>query len=212
MNGSVPLPENDLNVVKPKCARSKVWKYARRAAATCGIVFCFIAGAIGIYCGALQLLGNFHVVVEQQFYRSAQLEKATLARVIQEHGIKTILNLLGASPDKSWYVDEISVSKTLGIEHHDYGISASEVVTPDKIDEILKIVRDSPKPILVHCKNGADRSGLVAAVYLANIQGVTIKEAAGQLSLYYGHFPWLTSDTGAMDESFRMYEHVENFK
>jgi hypothetical protein len=64
----------------------------------------------------------------------------TLARVIQEHGIKSILNLLGANPNKSWYADEIAFFKALGAAHYDYGISANEVVTPDKIDGILKIV------------------------------------------------------------------------
>jgi len=206
MKGSVPHAADYLRMVKPNGTRLKAWGPIRRAVTAFGIVFCVVAGAIGIYCGALQLLGNVHVVVEQQFYRSAQLDKATLARVIQEHGIKSILNLMGTSPEKSWYVDEIAVSKALGAEHYDYGISANEVVTPDKIDQILKIVRDAPKPILVHCKNGADRSGLVAAVYLANLRGVIVDEAAGQLSLYYGHFPWLTSGTGAMDESFRIYE------
>ena len=199
-------------MLKPNGTRSKAWRSIRRAVTACGIVSCIIAGAIGIYCGALQLLGNVHVVVAQQFYRSAQLDKVTLARVIQEHGIKSILNLLGASPSKPWYADEIAVSKALRVEHYDYGISADEFVAPDKIDEILNIVRDAPKPILVHCKNGADRSGLIAAVYLANIQGVIVDEAAGQLSLYYGHFPWLTSGTGAMDESFRIYERRENFE
>ena len=125
--------------------------------------------------------------------------------MIKEHGIKSILNLLGNRPDKAWYVDEIAVSKALGVEHHDYGISASEVVSASKLDEILKILRDAPKPILVHCNNGADRSGLVAAVYLAEIKGVVLDEAGGQLSLYYGHFPWLLSTTGAMDESFQIY-------
>jgi hypothetical protein len=100
--------------------------------------FCIIAGTIGIYCGALQLLGNVHVFVERPFYRSEQLDKVTLARVIQEHGIKSILNLLGASPNKSWYADEIAISKALGAAHYDYGISANEVVAPDKIDEILQ--------------------------------------------------------------------------
>ena len=185
---------------------SKIWKVIRRAAIACGMAIGFIAGAIGVYCGVLQLLGNIHVVVERQFYRSAQLDKATLAQVIQEHGIKSVLNLLGANPKKSWYVDEINVSEALGVEHYDYGISANEVVTPDKIDEIIKIIRGAPKPILVHCKNGADRVGLVAAVYLANIRGVIVDKAAGHLSLYYGHFPWFISETGAMDESFRMYE------
>jgi len=93
------------------------------------------AGAIGIYCGVLQLLGNVHAVVEKQFYRSAQLDKATLERVIREYGIKSILNLLGTSQEKSWYADEIAVSRQLGVEHHDYGISAIEFVNANRIDE-----------------------------------------------------------------------------
>ena len=46
---------------------------------------------------------------------------------------------------------------------------------------------------------------LVAALYLAQIENRPVDEAAGQLSLIYGHFPYLTSKTGAMDRSFRDY-------
>ena len=127
MKGPVPLAVKNLSALKANGTMSKTWRSIRRVAAACGIVFCIIAGTIGIYCGALQLLGNVHVVVERQFYRSAQLDKVTLARVIQEHGIKSILNLLGASPNKSWYADEIAISKALGAAHYDYGISANEV-------------------------------------------------------------------------------------
>ena len=182
------------------------WESVRQMAIALAIIACVTAGTIGIYCGVLQLLGNVHVVVGKQLYRSAQLDKTTLTRVIQQFGIKSILNLLGSSQAKSWYADEIAVSKALEVEHYDYGISASEFINSNRIDEILKILRDAPKPILIHCKNGADQSGLVAAIYLAEIQGVTFDEASGQLSLYYGHFPWLISETGAMDESFRLYE------
>jgi protein tyrosine phosphatase (PTP) superfamily phosphohydrolase (DUF442 family) len=202
----LPLAENYLNLAGPNVARWWAWKSIRQVAIALAITACVTAGTIGIYCGVLQLLGNVHVVVDKQLYRSAQLDKTTLARVIQQYGIKSILNLLGSSQAKSWYADEIAVSKALEVEHYDYGISASEFVSSNKIDEILKILRDAPKPILIHCKNGADRSGLVAAIYLAEIQGVTFDEALGQLSLYYGHFPWLISETGAMDESFRLYE------
>jgi hypothetical protein len=66
---------------------SKTWKAIRRAAIACVTGAGFAAGAIAAYCGILQLFGNFHVVVERQFCRSAQLDKATLAQVIQEHGI-----------------------------------------------------------------------------------------------------------------------------
>lgn len=195
-----------MSLLRPGHADSKARKHIRLAAIAVVTIFCIGAGTIGAYCGLLQLRGNVHVVVENQLYRSAQLDKVTLEKLIREHGIKSILNLLGSSPDKAWYVDEIAVAKTLGVEHHDYGISASEVVSAGKLDDIVKILRHAPKPILIHCKNGADRSGLVAAVYLTEIKGVTPDEATGQLSLYYGHFPWLTSTTGAMDESFREYE------
>jgi protein tyrosine phosphatase (PTP) superfamily phosphohydrolase (DUF442 family) len=205
MESSVSLVANDWSPLEPGPAKSKKWKSFRLAAIVCGLVFCLVTGTIGVYCGVLQLFGNIHVVVERQFYRSAQLDRATLARVIQEYRIKSILNLVGARPDASWYSDEIAVSRALGVEHHDYGISANVLVTPNQIEEILRIVLDAPKPILVHCKNGADRSGLVAAIYLAKIQSVVFDEAADQLSLFYGHFPWLISGSGAMDESFRKY-------
>jgi len=58
------------------------------------------AGAIGIYCGVLQLLGNVHVVVEKQYYRSAQLDKAALERsepVMRNLGTRTKLQFLGSS-------------------------------------------------------------------------------------------------------------------
>jgi hypothetical protein len=74
MKSLVSLAAQNLGALKPNGTSSKAWRSIRRAATACGIVFCIIAGTISIYCGALQLLGNVHVVVEQQFYRSAQLD------------------------------------------------------------------------------------------------------------------------------------------
>jgi len=196
---------------EPRNRKSKAWKLIRRAAAVCLIALALTAGVICSYCAIIQFLGNVHVVVEHQFYRSAELNKTALQRVIREDGIKSILNLQGFSPDKSWYADEIAASQELGVAHYDYGISARSVVTPDRINEILNIIRDAPKPMLVHCKAGADRTGLISAIYLAKIRGVMVDQAASQLSLYYGHFPWLGSRTAAMDQSFEGYiKQAEN--
>lgn len=99
----------------------------------------------------------------------------------------------------------VFTSDATGARHFDYGIWASSIVTQKQIDEILAIIRAAPKPLLIHCRGGADRSGLISALYLAEVEGKPVDEAAGQLSLYYGHFPYLTSKTGAMDESFWTY-------
>ncbi|HEX8724161.1 MAG TPA: tyrosine-protein phosphatase [Gemmatimonadaceae bacterium] len=166
------------------------------------LVFVLSAGA---FFGSLQLDGNIHVVEPGQLVRSAQLSKAGFARVIRDQGIKSIVNLRGAHPGAGWYDNEVAVSDSLGVAHFDFGLSAEHMVTPTQIDQILALIRRAPKPVLIHCQGGADRSGLVAALYEAEIAGRSSEVADQQLSLRYGHFPYLTSRTGAMDRSFWAY-------
>jgi protein tyrosine/serine phosphatase len=177
----------------------------RRVAKGLALSVLLVVATVGSYYGLTQYGGNFHVVEQDQFYRSAQLNKTEFERVIQAHGIKSILNLRGANPNQMWYDDEVTISTALGLTHYDYGISARRVVTSRQIADILEILRTAPKPILVHCSAGADRTGLVAALYEAEIQGKSADEADKQLSLVYGHFPYLASKSRAMDESFWAY-------
>jgi len=160
------------------------------------------AGSIGSYWGVVQYHGNFHAVSEGAFYRSAQLGKDDLEKAVRDHGIRAILNLRGAHPGEAWYDDEVALSKALGVAHFDYGLSAYRFVTERQIVDVLRIVDDAPKPLLVHCKSGADRTGLVSALYRFAVEGKDADEADRQLTLIYGHFPYLTSRTRAMDDSF----------
>lgn len=176
--------------------------FAVKAAGVALVLFVLSAGA---YFGTLQFDGNIHVVEPGQLVRSAQLSKAGFARVIRDDSIQTIVNLRGAHPGAPWYDDERAVSDSLGVTHLDYGISANREVTPAQIDTILAMLRNARKPVLIHCQGGADRSGLVSALYEAEIIGRSVEVADRQLSLRYGHFPYLASHTGAMDRSFRAY-------
>lgn len=191
---------NDANHDTPP-ARTRWGKIAKRA----GLVVLVPVLALGSYLGVLQLNGNIHAVQAGQFYRSAQLDSSQFVRVIGDDGIKSILNLRGAHPTAGWYDTEVRVANRLGVAHYDYGISAERPVTPEQIAAILAILRTAPRPILVHCQGGADRSGLVAALYEAVIAGASPDRAARQLSLRYGHFPYLGSKTSAMDRSFWAY-------
>jgi protein tyrosine/serine phosphatase len=119
-----------------------------------------------------------------------------------------VLNLRGAHLGQHWYDGEIAASRDLGIAHYDYGLSAKRLVTGRQIAELLALVEKAPKPLLVHCQSGADRSGLVAALYEYAIAGESADDADRQLSLAYGHFPYLTSRTGAMDKSFWAFVHA----
>jgi len=177
----------------------------RRIAKRTGISALVAVLALGAYLGSLQLTGNIHTVQAGEVYRSAQLDSSQFSRVIRTDGIKSILNLRGPHPQSGWYETEVAVAGRLDVAHYDYGISAERPVTPEQIADLLKILRTAPKPILVHCQGGADRSGLVSALYELVIEGVSPAQAAAQLSLRYGHFPYLGSKTNAMDHTFWDY-------
>jgi protein tyrosine/serine phosphatase len=163
-------------------------------------------GAAAGYGAILRATGNVHTVVNSVLYRSAQLTGAQFETVIRQYGIKSILNLRGGTPTDPWYTAEVSVSKNRGVAHLDHAISAHRRVTPEQIADLLSILRRAPKPLLIHCRSGADRSGLVAALFLLlEVEHDDPTDAGRQLSLAYSHFPYLLSKTVAMDESFWAY-------
>ncbi len=156
----------------------------------------------GLWTAALWVTGNVHTVEEGVFYRSGQLSADHLAATIKRYGIRTIINLRGAAPGQQWYEQEIATARNLGVVHIDLSMSADEVPDAETLARLILYMRESPKPILAHCKAGADRSGLASALYLLAIRHKPPTEAAAQLSFWYGHFPWLYSKTAAMDSAF----------
>jgi protein tyrosine/serine phosphatase len=171
------------------------------------LLLLLLAGlALGAFVLSVIAHHNFHIVSPGLVYRSAQMNAGALATVIPEYGIKSILNLRGAAEGKDWYAAEINTSRRLGVQHYDYALSAGRELKDDEMDQILATIRSAPKPILIHCKAGADRSGLVGALYLYSVEGQPAQSAQSQLAVFYGHVPHLLwSDTIAMDNSFWRY-------
>lgn len=178
-----------------------------------------ILGGVGIgvavliaYLSFLHYSGNFHTVLDGEIYRSGQVRDGQLADYTQKVGLKSVLNLRGAAPGAQWYIDETAESARLGLVHADFALSASREVTNEEATRLIALMRDLPKPLLIHCKYGSDRTGLVAALYLAAIAGVEEDVAERQLSLYFGHFsvPYLSA-AYPMDESWERFEQDLQF-
>ena len=159
--------------------------------------------AAGGWLLGLQLTGNVHAVDAGRLYRSAQLNGDDLDAVLTRYGIRSVINLRGRNPGEWWYDDELKVTASRGAVHFDVGMGATSEPDPKVISRLMTALRTAPRPILVHCASGADRSGLAAALYERFIEGQSTATAAGQLSFRYGHFPWLGSRTIAMDNAFR---------
>lgn len=177
----------------------------RRALCARCLVLFFLMPAVsgGSYLGYLQTSGNFHSILSGEAYRSGQLNYEEFVHYIRQYNIKSILNLRGANKGSEWYQEERAATTRMHVKLLDYGISANKDVPEPDIEALMTIIRDAPKPILIHCKGGADRSGLMAALYLYS-SGRTAEDASGQLSLTYGHIAfWNTTE--AMDRTFWRY-------
>lgn len=148
---------------------------------------------------------NFHTVMPGELYRSAQLSGSQLDRHIQFEGIRTVINLRGPNAGVPWYDDEVRTCERLGVTHIDVRMSAKELPPPTEAATLMDAMHDAPRPLLVHCKNGADRSGLACAAYRIAERGVDTRTAASdQLHIWYGHMP--VGATQVMDRFFTRYE------
>ena len=91
-----------------------------------------------------------------------------------------------------------------GPAHYDLGLSADKKPSRDTIDQLISIFKVAPRPILIHCKAGSDRPGLVAAIWKVIVDGESKGLAAEQLSIRYGHLPFGAAT--AMDDFFAEWQ------
>ncbi|MFN3278664.1 MAG: tyrosine-protein phosphatase [Paracoccus hibiscisoli] len=152
----------------------------------------------------LQHGGNLHAVLEGEVYRSAQPSAAQLEEWTAAHGFRSVLNLRGPS-NATWYRAERQTAKRLNLTHADFAMRDSEILTPDRAAALMALMEALPKPVLIHCKAGADRTGLAAALYLAG-QGHGEQQAEAQISFRYGHVSLPVSAAWPMDQSWEAME------
>lgn len=145
---------------------------------------------------------NFHPVIEGKVYRSAQLDFDGFVHRITNHGIRSVLNLRGLHPGSEWYDAETNACVQLGVAHYSVSLSARREPSDDTLTNIVALLRQAPKPVLIHCARGADRTSLVAAMYMRMFEGHNDDQARDQISWRFGHITLLAPATLAMDRSF----------
>ena len=138
--------------------------------------------------GALELYPNFHTVIPDKIYRSGQLNTWQFEHYINKYHIKSVLNLRGPSTGKVWYRHEIQAIKQTGIHHYDLGLPAHGLTNVEKMKRLTDIIQTAPKPLLIHCWRGADRTGLGSAIALIIFTEQPLIKIKQQLSWLYGVF------------------------
>lgn len=124
-------------------------------------------------------------VADGKLYRSGQMTAAGFEEAIRTLGIRTVLNLQNDIPDpdlrRSFLdgrtVKERELCRRMGVR---YVLLEPDLVSPSTvppnrpraIDEFLALLDDSDNfPILLHCKAGLHRTGVLAAVYRMEYDG-----------------------------------------
>ena len=134
---------------------------------------------------------NFHWVIPGDAARSAQAYAGFLGSFLNAHGIRTMMNLRGANPGRLWWRREISICTREGVVHRDAKLNSRQLPTSAMLIELLDAFDSAPRPLLLKCSGGQDRTSFAAALYLVHRQGWQVfEDAEKQFALWpYLHRP-----------------------
>lgn len=122
--------------------------------------------------------------------------------MLAKRGIKTIVNLRGPT-DSTTYALEREACHRHGIRMVDYRVRSRDAPSREEILGTRALFQGVEYPMLMHCKSGSDRAGLMSVIARHIREGTPIEEALSELSLRYGHIR--QADTGILDYFFERY-------
>ena len=148
---------------------------------------------------------NFHEISEG-VYRANQPSPSHL-KSYKKLGIKSVLSLRGRA-NQSYDLFEDEYCKRLGLNLIYTPISSGSAPMPEDLLKIIQVLRELPKPVVLHCKSGADRAGIMCALYFLLQKKPEIQKAKQQLSWKYLHIKW--AKPGVLDAF--VHEYINEYK
>lgn len=140
--------------------------------------------------------------ISRDVWRSAQPAPHHIGR-LAGRGLKTVINLRGN--DQTFgtrWLQERACARH-GIKLVNLKLRSRAAPTQEEFKAMKELLTSVDYPILVHCKSGSDRAGLMSVMVRHVHDGVPISEAKKQLALRFGHIR--SADTGVLDYVFERY-------
>ena len=153
--------------------------------------------------GGLPVAGvrNLHQV-DARLFRSAQPEPGGFDALAQR-GIKTVINLRMPG-------DVLPGEQPAAEAHHmtyrPMPLPAWHGPTPAQVDKILALIDSATPPVLVHCRRGADRTGMIVACYRIRHDGWTAERALAEAEEH--GMAWVQVGMKSFVEDFARREHA----
>ena len=143
---------------------------------------------------------NFHQI-DEKLYRS-NMPTPLRIRKYGKLGIKTIINLRGIRRDGGWLLEN-EACKKYNIKLIDFRARSRAAPEKDMIFKAEKLFKSIKYPALIHCKSGADRAGIMCALYMLTFKKENPHIAKKQLSWRYLHVKW--AKPGVLDSFVEEY-------
>jgi tyrosine-protein phosphatase SIW14 len=143
-------------------------------------------------------------VTPGKFYRSGEMTAAGFREAVALHRFRTIVNLQDEYPDPDLFEDylgsstirESELCRALGVR---YVYLPPDLIPrrqvpghrPRAIDRLLTLLDDPTNyPVLIHCRAGLHRTGVMTAVYRMEYQGWSPRQAMEELKANgFGEWP-----------------------
>ncbi|MDU8929289.1 tyrosine-protein phosphatase [Alisedimentitalea sp. MJ-SS2] len=139
--------------------------------------------------------------IDAGVFRSNQPNIWRLRRFKRRGGV-SVLNLRGGR--LAPVALEIEACDDLGLEYFGMHMASTELPSRDTVLKLIEMMERLPRPVMMHCKSGADRTGLASGIYLMAFKGVSPEEAAKQLTWKHAHL-WF-SKKGVLRSLFKQYQ------
>lgn len=136
--------------------------------------------------GWIRAIYDNYFVVDEKLHRSSHPSYSTLKKAASL-GITQVISLRHPGKISYQLLEEIWTDR-LGLKFISYSMSASDISDPSTYLNILDQINNNRGKTLIHCKSGADRSGLVSALYLLNQSVPQIQKSLRMLNWKFGHF------------------------
>lgn len=164
-------------------------------------LFAHIDAHLGDHAFLRALWTNLHPL-NNDVWRSNQPSPGRIRR-LAKRGFKTIVNLRGPSRWGS-YILEKEACEQAGLIFINHRMYSRRMPTFEELQKTKAVFEQWETPVLFHCKSGADRAGMCAALYQLMIEKRPVEEALQQLSIRYLHVRH--SKTGRLDYFLEAYQ------
>lgn len=143
-----------------------------------------LLGGGGYYAHWAFVQDKFTAVTKHQLYRSARMDPEDLLQVVEDYGIRSVIDL------RMFIDDPVGIeAERMALKDSDatyFHLPTGQVPSEETVLKFLNIVADpANRPVLVHCYHGTGRAVLFGSLYRIEFENWDNEKARRAVELFH---------------------------